>query len=409
MGGVSSATLRIGPPPSGKIEIHLPSSKSISNRLLIMQALSKGAVHISNLSTADDTTVLASLLAETKPSYWLGAAGTALRFGLAWAAITPGERILRGTHRLHERPLKPLIKALEKLGAEVECYEDEGFAPVEVNGRKLYRASLEIDASMSSQFTSALMLIAPYVQGGLEIVRKGARVSEPYVEMTARLMRGAGAYVHMRAEKIEIEEGGYQPSTFLVEADWSAASYFYSVVALGGPEQILLHGLRTEGLQGDSAIAGIFTKFGVHTEFVSEGVIISRKGEKETSMALDCTSFPDLAQTIALTAAGLRMPCTLTGLRTLRVKETDRIAALGAELGKCGVTCEMGPDYISIKQFADPAPAPFIATYGDHRMAMAFAPLTLQLGKLGIESHEVVSKSFPDFWKELGRCGIEKV
>jgi 3-phosphoshikimate 1-carboxyvinyltransferase len=406
MGGLGKVVLKKFTLPEGIVEVHLPASKSISNRLLIMQALSEGAVQISNLSNADDTMVLKSMLTEQKPSYWLGAAGTALRFGLAWAAITPGERILRGTDRLHIRPLKPLIKALEKLGAEIECYEDEGFAPVEVNGRKLRHALIDMDASVSSQFTSALMLIGPYISGGLDIARMGKRVSEPYVEMTASLMRSAGAYVHLRDGKIEIEEWGYQSSAFVVESDWSAASYFYSVVALGGPTQILLTGLHVNSIQGDSALTDIFKEFAVQTEFTSAGAFISRKGKPEEKIELDCTAFPDLAQTIAATAAGLKIPCRLTGLSTLKVKETDRIAALATELGKCGTTCETGDDFIVVSAFTSPEKAPVIATYHDHRMAMAFAPLALVFPSFTIESPEVVSKSFPDFWQELSRCGV---
>ncbi len=406
MGGLSHIKLQKSAMPEGIVGINLPASKSISNRLLVMQALSDGAVTISNLSNADDTLVLAAMLAESKPSYWLGAAGTALRFGLAWAAITPGERILRGTHRLHERPLKPLIKALEKLGAEIECYEDEGFAPVEVNGRRLRHAHLEVDASLSSQFTSALMLIGPYVLGGLNIVHTGHCVSEPYVEMTAHLMRSAGAYVHVRDGKIAIEEGGYQPSEIVVEADWSAASYFYSAVALGGPARVLLTDLRSDSIQGDAALVGIFAKLGVQTEFSAQGAIISRKGAPEHSIVLDCTAFPDLAQTIAVAAAGLKIPCKLTGLSTLRLKETDRIDALATELVKCGAICETGVDFIVLSDFTSGETAPIITTYHDHRMAMAFAPLALVFPSITLESPEVVSKSFPDFWQELGRCGI---
>lgn len=393
--------------PGEPVPINLPASKSISNRLLVMQALSKNLIEIDNLSAADDTVLLGKAIIENSGELWLGDAGTALRFGLAWAAITPGVRILRGSKRLSERPVRTLVDALRKLGADIRFPDREGYLPIEVRGKPLQGGAIEIETSVSSQFTTALMLIGPYLAGGLHISRKGATVSEPYIAMTQSLMEAAGAFVTVDSKTIQIQQGGYSETHFDVESDWSAASYFYAACAFSENMELRLKGLQKASTQGDAAVVRIFRSFGVQTRYTATGVHLSNTGYADETAVINFLNCPDLAQTVAVVAAGLRRPCRLEGLQTLRVKETDRIAALVNELAKCGVTCESGPDYLELKSFAEPDGIPHIGTYGDHRMAMAFAPLALVLGEIVIESPGVVSKSFPGFWEEIRKIGME--
>lgn len=388
---------------SGLREVNLPRSKSLSNRALIIRALSGGQVEVDHLSTADDTRLLAEALKVRQGEVWLGHAGTALRFGLAWAAVTPGERLLRGSDRLSERPIAPLVDALRQLGADITYEGQEGFAPLRVRGRALGGGSLRLDASVSSQFITALMLIAPCLDQGLRLDLSGNVVSAPYLKMTARLMRQAGADVVYRDATVVVQGSGYGEATLEVEPDWSAASYFYAAVALNPNLVVALPGLAEKSLQGDAAVADLFRRFGVETAFTARGAMLSAAETFDDSLSMDFLRCPDLAQTVAATAAGLRIPLSLTGLQTLRVKETDRIAALANELAKCGVTCEAAPDALHLRHFAEAAHTPHIATYHDHRMAMAFAPLAFALGELAIEDPGVVSKSFPDFWMEMDK------
>lgn len=388
---------------SGRVSIELPRSKSIANRLLVMQALSKGGLQVEHPGDADDVRLLQAALHTPDDTLWLGHAGTALRFSLAWAAITPGERLLTGSERLSERPIAPLVDALRSLGAHIEYRGKEGFAPIWVKGAPLKGGSLTLDATVSSQFITALMLIAPYLKGGLQLFLSGKAVSAPYIEMTASLMTSAGAKVEQDAQSILIAEGGYAEGSMEVEPDWSAASYFYSAVALNPQLEILLEGLQEQSLQGDAVVSDIYRRFGVDTRFTQRGALISHMEIFDDSSTYDFISCPDLAQTVAVTVAGLRLPFLLNGLQTLRVKETDRISALAAELRKCGVGSEAGPDSLGIRHFSEVASTPHISTYHDHRMAMAFAPIAFALGEVAIEDHEVVSKSFPHFWKEMGK------
>jgi len=388
---------------TGRITVNLPASKSISNRLLVMRALSGGALEVENLSTADDTRLLDAALRTNGNELWMGHAGTALRFGLAWAAVTPGVRTLKGSERLSQRPVGPLIDALRTLGADITCTEREGYAPLRIAGRNLKGGSLTLDASVSSQFITALMLIAPTLEGGLELNLSGKPVSTPYLRMTARLMRSAGVEVERTDTRIFIPESTYAEATVEVEPDWSAASYFYTAVALSRDLEVELLGLSAKSLQGDAAVADIFKRFGVDTRFTARGALLSASEIFDDSDSFDFLSCPDLAQTVAVAAAGLQIPFSLTGLQTLRIKETDRIAALAAELAKCGTGCKAEPDTLHIRHFSDVSDMPSIATYHDHRMAMAFAPLALALGEISIEDPEVVTKSFPEFWAEMGK------
>ena len=382
----------------------LPASKSISNRLLIMGAVCGGAVEAENLSTSDDTRYLREALKSGKREIWLGHAGTALRFGLAWAAVTPGERFLHGSARLSERPVAPLVEALRSLGADISCPEKEGYAPLLVRGKKLRGGTVDLDAAVSSQFITALMLMGPVLEGGLELRLSGEIVSEPYLRMTARLMRMAGADVSFRENLIRIANTGYAETCIEVEPDYSAASYFYAAAAFNRNLETELPGLPEKSLQGDAAVAEIYRRFGVETRYTARGALLMPGEVLDDRLQFDFLACPDLAQTVAVTAAGLQKPFHLTGLQTLRIKETDRISALAAELTKCGVSCKASDRELTINGFSEISATPRIRTYDDHRMAMAFAPLAAVFGEIIIEDPEVVSKSFPDFFREIKKA-----
>ncbi len=388
-------------------EIDLPASKSIANRLLVVQMLSDGAISLENLGDADDTRYLQAALDSTDGKLFMGDAGTALRFGLAWAAITPGLRVISGSPRLSERPISTLVDALREIGADIEYLEKDGFAPLQVKGKKLTGGALKINGSVSSQFISAILLVAPYFTEGLELTLDENQVSKPYISMTIECMRMAGAQVRWEGNSIAVEAEPYQENLIEIEPDWSAAAFFYTAAALHNDLKIRLKGLSKSSIQGDRLTPNFYAELGVVTTALPKGLLIESNGEAGDKKIFDFIDCPDLAPAFATVAAGLRMAVKLTGLQTLRVKETDRINALAQELRKCGVRCKEGDDYLELTAFEELTGTPSIATYGDHRMAMAFAPLVFSLGELIIESPEVVSKSFPGFWKELGKLGVE--
>lgn len=401
--------LQTGKRPEGRITVNLPASKSISNRLQIMNRLSNGSVKWENLSDAEDTVLLQKALLEKSGELFMGDAGTAMRFGLAWAAITPGERILRGSKRLNKRPLRQLAEALQELGADIEYLGKEGFPPIRVNGKSLKGGTVNMDASVSSQFISALMLVAPYLETGLEIHLSEKRVSKPYVYMTAQLMREAGAEVMISGDSIGIPAGEYRPCIIEVEPDWTAASYFYSVVAVNPGMEVFCPGLMKENIQGDSVLMDLYRGFGVETVFRDSGALLHRIGPPDDDFTeYDFTRVPDIAQTAAVTAAALQKKFTLLGLDTLRLKETDRIWALTSQLVKCGVHSRSVMEALDLEAYS-PVPGdgpPRISTFGDHRMAMSFAPFVFRYGELIIENPEVVAKSFPGFWEEFRKTGV---
>lgn len=387
------------------VSISLPASKSISNRLLIMQTLSKGLVHIENLSTADDTLILQKALQIQDGEIHLGLAGTALRFVTALAAVTPGTRILKGYDRLHERPIKPLVDALRSLGAEIEYLQKDGFAPLKIVGKKLEGKKVRIDGSLSSQFLTALLLIAPYCSAPVVLEIAENQVSLPYVDMTIKLMRAAGVKIEQEKNLLKIS-GAYAASHFKVEPDWSAASYFY-LWALAMKNTIVeMEGLHFNSVQGDSVTADIFAHYGLMSHATKEQMRIAHKLVPDFPAEINCVACPDLAQSLAVAAVMVQKPVLLTGLQTLKYKETDRIAALQNELEKCGVTTLAGSDFLEIKSFSKPVGIPIIKTYNDHRMAMAFAPLAAVFREIYIEDPDVVSKSYPHYWKEVEKLGV---
>lgn len=397
-----------------KGEIALTSSKSESNRALIISALCVDDFTIENLSNSEDTKILDLLLKSDKQVIDVYHAGTAMRFLTAYCCLQKGERILTGSDRMKQRPIKTLVNALRELGAKIEYIENEGFPPLKITGVPLKGGRLIIDGSISSQYISALLMIAPKLKGGLQIELKGELTSKPYVDMTISMMQYFGVHVKWINGAIVVAEGNYSQKAFKVEADWSSASYWYNMVALAKNAEIKLYGLKLESLQGDSVVADIYKNFGVTTEFIENGVRLTKTPNfkpQTLNLKLNFTNCPDIAQTVAVTCAALNVKAKLTGLKTLRIKETDRITALQTELNKLGFNVEVDKDDLIINRHSSESrnlpnwSSNSIKTYDDHRMAMAFAPLSL-IVPITIENPEVVKKSYPNFWEDLEEVGF---
>ncbi len=382
--------------------IRIPGSKSISNRLLVLQAFYP-VLKIRNLSTARDTALLQQALKDDGETIDVMDAGTAMRFATAYyAAHTSKPVLITGTERMQRRPIGPLVEALRSLGAKIEYGGEEGYPPMRIFPAKLRGGEVSINPGVSSQFITALMLIAPSLPEGLCIrFDKNESVSVPYWQMTAELLRQLGATVEDVADGICIEALDKPEKTdFTVESDWSSASYFYAGTALTG-KPVRLSAFQKPSLQGDSITEKHFEDFGVKTVWDGDSILLQKIRESEKdNRQIDCTAFPDLAQTLAVTCFGLQIPCKLTGLKTLRIKETDRIAALENELSKLGATVRSGADWLEIiPPSAFPVAQPVrIHTYNDHRMSMAFASLQPLFPHMEILDKENVRKSYPDFW-----------
>ena len=398
-------------PATLQATITLPSSKSICNRALIIAALSGRQTQLENLSDCDDTRVLVRAMQSEDNVIDVMAAGTAMRFSTAYFSTVPGTRILTGTARMRQRPIGVLVNALRQLGAQVAYTEEEGFPPLRITGSSLKGGAISLPANVSSQYISALLMVGPTLREGLQLHLEGSILSRPYIDMTIALMRQFGAVMEWTDDAtICVAPQPYRPlKEFRVESDWSAASYWYELVALSpDPEaRIVLPYLFENSLQGDSRIREFFTPLGVHTDFTAEGVVLTkRKAETTEVFKLDLSEQPDLAQTLVVTCAMLHQPFHFTGLQTLKIKETDRIAALRTELQKIGICIEAANDSeLFCKEFGatELPPNAFISidTYDDHRMAMAFAPCALRYPLLRINHPEVVSKSYPSFWQHL--------
>lgn len=390
---------------SGRIAV--TGSKSESNRLLILQAQFPN-LRIENLSNSDDTQVLQTALAGPKTIVDIHHAGTAMRFLTAYLSAKEGvEVILTGSERMQERPIGVLVDALRELGAEISYEKQEGFPPLIIKGKNFEKDRVEVQANISSQYISALMLMAPSLPRGLKIDLEGKVTSVPYIEMTLQLLRQCGITGTFENNSISINSAAHiDDKSLTVESDWSSASYFYSIAALSNTSEITLSSYREDSLQGDRSVAEIYQKLGVKTTFL-EGEINLQKVEMEPLkvLELDLANSPDLAQTIAVTCFGLGVELKMTGLHTLRIKETDRLQALKNELEKLGGKVEITQD--SLHLFASEVINSGVAidTYNDHRMALAFAPLALKV-PIFINDAGVVSKSFPEFWKDLQKLGF---
>lgn len=400
--------------PTGQFDaaLTLSGSKSISNRALIIRALIPGGFDIQRLARAKDTQLLQELLDSDSPTLDAGAAGTTFRFLTAYLSLQQGIQTITGSERMKQRPIGALVEALRRLGAQIEYLGQEGFPPLRIGppdqlGRV---SSLTISAGTSSQYISALLMIAPLLPKGLELTLEGKIVSRPYIEMTLRLMEYFGITWEWEGSTIRVGPQPYTPKPFSVEADWSAASYFFSMVALSDDGQVTLNGLFENSLQGDAILPEIYESLGVYTHFSGESVTLTKAGQRRVpSFDWDFLRCPDLAQTLAVTCAGLGISGMFQGVETLRIKETDRIGALKEELGKVSVRLEAfpseNPDRFSISGQASWDTPPLFRTYEDHRMAMAFAPLALYR-PIRIQEPQVVEKSYPDFWSDLQKLGF---
>jgi 3-phosphoshikimate 1-carboxyvinyltransferase len=391
-------------------EVTLPASKSISNRLLIIRALSPGPFMINNLSDSDDTKVLENALKSDKNVIYIGHAGTSMRFLTAYYSITPGERILTGSERMKERPVGDLVDALRILGAEIQYAEREGFPPLRIRGKKIEGGKISVNSSVSSQFISALLMIAPVLNKGLQMKLTGRTVSPSYIELTLKLMQLFGIKYKFDGSVINIEHQEYIPSDITVEADWSSASYWYEMASMATKVKLALRGLTQLDLQGDSILPKLFDGFGVNTEFIDDGVSLTDKPMNISRFEYNFINQPDLVQTFAVLCALKGISSRFEGTQTLKVKETDRIKALNNELSKFGIELEPASDgtwieFSGARTSIEPGTIK-ISTYEDHRMAMAFAPAAILGYKIDIENPEVVSKSYPCFWEDLIKVGF---
>ena len=383
--------------------VQITGSKSETNRLLILKQFYPNLT-IENISNSDDSVLMQNALANTSNEINIGHAGTAMRFLTAYFSVKEGSKIvLTGSDRMKERPIKILVDALISLGAVIEYVENEGFPPLKITGNKLTKDVVEIEGNVSSQYISALLLIAPTLENGLKLQFKGDVTSVPYIKMTLHLLEELGIKHTWRNNEIRILPNPIICSkTVVVESDWSSASYYYSLCALSPNSEITLSSYKKTSLQGDSVLAEIYKNFGVETTFTENSIILSNKSNTLDfkRLNLNLINAPDIAQTIAVTCFGLGIECNLTGLHTLKIKETDRLVALKTEIEKLGGEVEITNETLYLKPSIKIKENISIATYHDHRMAMAFAPLALKV-PIAIEDANVVSKTYPTFWEDF--------
>lgn len=393
-----------------ELTVNLPGSKSESNRALILNAIAMNFKDsIANLSEARDTEVLCSILSNPTHEVNVGHAGTAMRFLTAYYSSKDGvNTVIAGSERMQNRPIKVLVDALEVLGANIEYLGKEGYPPLQIKGSQLKGGELEIDSSISSQYISALLMIAPTLKDGLLLKLKGNSVSKPYINMTIDLMNHYGVEIVNKNNEYTVGSANYTIKPITIESDWSAASYWYEIAALTETCKIELKGLVKNSRQGDRKVVEFYKEFGVFTEWVKGGVVLTKNSsfelntEKDYQFNLEET--PDLAQTLICTCAGLGLNAKFTGLSTLKIKETDRLKALKIELVKFGIELNLVNNSEAIlkgsqvMRFSNQS----IETYQDHRMAMSFAPLALVVNRVNILNPEVVKKSYPKYWDDLG-------
>ena len=402
--------LQLTSPNESKIQksIAITGSKSETNRSLLLQALLPN-IKIENLSNSDDGAVMKKGLAKSKGEVDIHHAGTAMRFLTAFFASQEGKQVvLTGSQRMQERPIKVLVEALQSLGADIQYEKEAGYPPLKISGKKLEKSQVSLPANISSQYISALLLIAPSLENGLELDLIGKITSVPYIKMTLALLEQIGVQTSFEGNKIKVApKQEVEDSTLVVESDWSSASYFYSIAAMSevGTE-IQLSSYKQSSLQGDSVLAKIYKDFGVETTFSNNTILLHKKADViSDNLEYDLSNAPDIAQTIAVSCLGLGIGCHLTGLHTLPIKETDRLAALQTELGKFGATVDIDSESLTLQSQTNLNIGVAVDTYNDHRMAMAFGPLALKTDFM-VNDAEVVSKSYPDFWKDLKTLGF---
>jgi len=388
--------------------LQITGSKSETNRLLILQALYPN-IKIKNVSNSDDSQLMQKALQSDDLVVDIHHAGTAMRFLTAYFAIKQGkETVLTGSKRMQERPIKILADALRQLGCEISYEKEEGYPPIRIKGTNPLNNKVQLQANISSQYISALMLVAASLPNGLEINLQGKVTSVPYIQMTLSLLKDVGINGVFENNTIKIHPNKEKLSnTVVVESDWSSVSYFYSIVALSDTATITIGSYKKASYQGDSCLVDIYRHLGVDTVFNNDSItLIKNNNPIEFPETLDLSNSPDIAQTIAVTCFGMGIGCYLTGLHTLKIKETDRLEALKTEIEKLGGTVTITEDTLRLDPTQTIKEDISIATYNDHRMAMSFAPLALRTS-LSIENADVVSKSYPDFWADLKELGFQ--
>ncbi len=392
-----------------KAEVSISGSKSESNRLLILKQLHR-ALEIENVSDSDDSKYLEKALKTSDGIIDIGHAGTAMRFLTSYFSIQEGrEVVLTGSERMQNRPIEILVNALKKLGAQISYEKKIGYPPIKINGTQLTKNKVQIHGNVSSQYISSLMLIASSLPNGLEIELLDNITSVPYINMTLSLLQEIGIEASFVENKINIKPFSFSiPKKITVESDWSSASYFYSIIALSEMgSEITLSSYRKNSLQGDSCLIEIYKHFGVATTFKENSIVISKvEKTKNNQLKLDLKNAPDIAQTIAVTCFGLGVNCVLTGLHTLKIKETDRLVALENELTKLGADISVTDHSLELKTSSKIRSNIQIETYHDHRMAMAFAPLAIKIPLIILDAN-VVTKSYRNFWKDLQQIGFQ--
>lgn len=395
---------------------HLSGSKSISNRLLIMAFIAGKNIRLVNLSKSDDTRMLARSLKQVRicsssqMPMIIDArnSGTVFRFLTASLVTQKGLWHLTGTKRMHERPVKALVEALRTLGADIQYCCRPGYPPINIRGCNLKKRKVDIDASVSSQFISALMMIGPRMKSGLQITLTDHVVSFPYIEMTRRLMHEFGVDCYIKKNVITVPENIYQPKNMEVEPDWSSASYWYEVVALSEKAEVVLPGFKDNSVQGDRICAELFGRLGVHTDFSNQGITLTKKAVEAKAFEFDFTGCPDLVPAVMATCAAKKIPAMFKGIAHLRFKESDRIESLSHELSKIGTRFSISENTVKMTPGKADVPGyhPVFQTHADHRLAMCLAPLVQKYGQVSIENPEVVEKSYPGFWEDLKNIGL---
>ena len=386
--------------------VQITGSKSESNRLLLLQALFP-EIELDNVSNSDDSNLMSNALASSDKLIDIHHAGTAMRFLTAYFSVQEGrDTVLTGSKRMKERPIKILVEALRALGADISYVENEGFPPIAITGKQLTKHKVSLKANVSSQYISALLLIASKLENGIELTLEGDITSVPYINMTLSLLNEIGVATSFKNNVITVYPSNAKPKPLTVESDWSSASYYFSIVAISDVgTQITLSSYKEHSLQGDSCLVAIYKHFGVTTTFHENSITLTKTTSKVTPLTLDLKNAPDIAQTIAVTCFVLGVSCDLTGLHTLKIKETDRLVALKTEIEKLGGNVHITDKSLHLKASNGIKPMVSISTYNDHRMAMAFAPVALKQDVI-IKETGVVSKSYPTFWEDLQAIGF---
>jgi 3-phosphoshikimate 1-carboxyvinyltransferase len=394
-------------PKSTVTEFNVPLSKSFWNRLLVIQKLAGIELEPVPESAPRDVRLLAGLLSEPNEEKNVSDAGTAMRFGTAYLAQKTGSHVLSGTDRMHKRPIGILVKALNELGADITYDREEGYPPLSIHGKRLKGGTVRIQSDISSQFLSALILIAPYTEEGIQLQLEGTVVSEPYLEMTLKLVEKFGAVVKRSGSEIKIDAGSFQKITVAIERDWSAAAYAYQSVALGLTDELFIPGLSPEDTQGDRRIVELFRSLGVESTFEKNGLKIKRTEVSENRDDFDFSDIPDLVQSFVFTCAGLGKSVQIKGLHNLHLKETDRINAMQFNLQQLGAQLLVNGSeaHLEVNQLSERAQ---FKGFDDHRMIMSLAPLAFMIKEVQIDQVDEVSKSFPNYWDEIAKLGITK-